>query len=268
MPLGRKQTIRDQADWQAAIAASRDEVPDARLDQLVDEAATRIRDAHRVGTRLGYSWSGGKDSQALRFVIEASGVPHTAILSVPRPDLGWPAMRAWHKRHAPETLHTYIAPLDLTWLAKNPRMLFPATEQDNSRWMRLMQHTGQRVHFRQQNLGAILIGRRRIDGNWVGRNGEDHYTDRHGTTRWSPLADWSHEAVFALLQRHEMPLPPCYDWPNGWWHGTGEAWPSRQFTGSVEQGFADCWEIDPQVVRAAADVLPQARDWMLQTGRA
>lgn len=112
----------------------------------------------------------------------------------------------------------------------------------------------------------LLLGRRRIDGNFCGPRGDNLYTNQRNITRYSPLADWPHEAVFALIKRHNIPLPPCYGWPRGYQVGTG-SWPARQWTRSVDHGFEEVWSIDPQVVRDAAQVLPQAAQWLTRTGR-
>ncbi|GAA4626941.1 hypothetical protein GCM10023196_037230 [Actinoallomurus vinaceus] len=261
MSLGRKQGIADAAQWRQAIARARELVPDRQLDDLLQRTVDAVKAEKRRG-RVAYAWSGGKDSQALRYVMQQAGV-HECVLGI-TVGLEWPAMLRWVTDNMPPGLHVATVPLDLPWLAKHPDMLFPQGAH-GPRWFTLVQHRVQRDYFRANRLDLLALGRRRKDGNYVGPPGEDRYTNRQGVTRWSPLADWTHEQVFALMARENLPLPPCYDWPRGFQVGTG-AWPARQWTTSVDRGFEECWTIDPDVIRQAAPHLPAAADWMRRAG--
>jgi 3'-phosphoadenosine 5'-phosphosulfate sulfotransferase (PAPS reductase)/FAD synthetase len=258
--LGRKRA--DAGYWRQVIAHARQLVPDRRLDPLLERTVEAVRAEARQG-RVAYAWSGGKDSQALRFVMEAAGV-HECVLGRST-GLEWPAMLRWQARHMPPGCETIALPLDLRWLRGRPKMLFPQGE-DGNRWFNLIQHKAEAQYFVREGLDLLALGRRRADGNYVGPRGTDRYTNRDGITRWSPLADWSHEEVFSLILREGLAFAPCYDWPRGWQVGTGP-WPARQWTRSIDHGFAECWAIDPNVIRQAAAVLPQAAAWMSRNGK-
>ncbi len=260
--LGRKQGIADQAAWEQAAEDAVRQVSAARLDDLIASTADRIRSEAARG-RLAYGWSGGKDSQVLRLVAEEAGVADCVLVMTT--GLEWPAMLRWQTDHMPPGCEIVTVPLDVPWLAAHPRMLFPQGP-DGPRWFSIVQHKGERQYYRRRGLDALLLGRRRKDGNYVGPAGRDKYTSRHGVTIWSPLADWTHEHVLALIARRRIPLPPCYSWPRGYQVGTGP-WPARQWTSSPGHGFAECWQIDPSVIRAAAPDLPAAAAWMAATGR-
>jgi 3'-phosphoadenosine 5'-phosphosulfate sulfotransferase (PAPS reductase)/FAD synthetase len=229
-PLGRKQAIPDAAAWQHAAATARQQVTDAELDQVAGKAVAAVRAELAGGRRVAFGWSGGKDS------------------------------------HMPAGCEARTVPLDLPWLARNPRMLFPQGA-DGPRWFTLIQHKVQARYYQDNHLDLLALGRRRKDGNFTGPPGQDRYANREGITRWSPLADWTHEHVLALIDREQIPLPPCYGWPRGWQVGTGP-WPARQWTTSPDHGWSECWQIDPGVVRAAAAILPQAAGWLARTGKA
>jgi 3'-phosphoadenosine 5'-phosphosulfate sulfotransferase (PAPS reductase)/FAD synthetase len=261
--LGRKQTLADQAAWQAAIAAARQTVPDAELDALIDQTVSRIEAAARDG-EVAYAWSGGKDSQVLRWCMERAGVDRAVIGMTT--GLEWPAMLRWITDHLPPGCDVHAEPLDLPWLVNHPEMLFPKG-RNGSRWFSLVQHRAQRAYFKTNRLGLLALGRRRRDGNYISPDPDgDRYTDRHGTVRWSPIADWTHEQVFRLIDREQIPMPPCYGWPRGYQVGTGP-WPARQWTQGLDHGFEECWQIDAGVIRAAAADLPEAASWMERTGR-
>jgi 3'-phosphoadenosine 5'-phosphosulfate sulfotransferase (PAPS reductase)/FAD synthetase len=261
--LGRKQSIADPLVWQEQMARARDVVTDVELDALTAATVGQVRAELAAGRRIAYAWSGGKDSQALRYVMEQAGVPACMVgMTI---GLEWPAMLRWQTDHMPPGCEVVTVALDLPWLIKHPSMLFPQGAH-GPRWFSLVQHRAQRVYFQREGLELLALGRRRKDGNFVGRDGQDRYTDRHGLTRWSPMADWTHEQVFALIDRHNIPLPPCYHWPRGFQVGTGP-WPARQWTTSPDHGWAECWAIDSTVVRAAAATLPAAADWMSRNGK-
>ncbi len=120
-----------------------------------------------------------------------------------------------------------------------------------------MQHKAQRCYFKQNNLDVLLLGRRRADGNFVGR-GDNIYMDSKGVSRYSPLADWSHEQILAYIHYHKLALPPIYDWKNGYLCGT-HPWPARQWTGSEQNGWQEIYDIDKDIVITAADKLESAR---------
>lgn len=259
--LGRKQTLADPAAWTAARARARDLWPDPELDNLISRTVDDIRTT-TTGLRCAYAWSGGKDSIALGWLCEQAGI-HESVLAIS--DLEFPAFLTWVTDHMPDGLTVLNTGPDLAWLAAHPRMLFPQGA-DGPRWFTHVNHKGQTRYFRDHRLDVLLLGRRHADGNYTGPTNKIIYTNAKGITRYSPLAYWPHEAVFALIDREQLPMPPCYDWPRGYQVGTG-SWPARQWTTSTDHGFEEVWTIDPDVIRAAAPALPAAQDWLLRTGR-
>jgi 3'-phosphoadenosine 5'-phosphosulfate sulfotransferase (PAPS reductase)/FAD synthetase len=261
MTLGKKQMIRDQATWQDAVEHARERFPDELLDPLLERTIDDLRSLVK-GKRAAYSWSGGKDSLALQFVAEAAGVENCVLAMS---GLEYPVMLQWFTDNMPDGLTIKHTGQDLYWLAKNPMMLFPQGAW-GPRWFSIVNHKGQTEYFRDEALDLLILGRRRSDMNFCGPKDTNTYTNRQGVTRHSPLADWPHEAVFSLLVREGISMPPCYGFPRGYQVGTG-AWPARQWTNSVDHGFEETWTVDPDVVREAAVILPQARDWLVRTGR-
>ncbi|MFZ4266589.1 phosphoadenosine phosphosulfate reductase family protein [Streptomyces arboris] len=256
-----KQASTDAAAWQETRTRARDEWPDDRLDVLLDQAVTAIREATR-GKHAAYGWSGGKDSVALAHVAELAGVEDCCMAMS---NLEFPGFLAWVTDHMPDGLTVINTEHDLRWLARRPNMLFPHGSQSHH-WFKIVNHAGQRRYYQEQKLDILLLGRRNADGNFCGPKGEYVYTDRENITRYSPLATWPHAAVFALIDREQLPMPPVYDWPRGYQVGTGP-WPSRQWTRDQDHGFEEVWQIDPDVIRAAAPELPAAADWLHRTGR-
>lgn len=219
---------------------SRDEI-----DDLIERTADDIRRTVRDLGSVAYGWSGGKDSIALQIVCEAAGVDQCVMA---RTDLEYPAFMAWCEKYAPPGLTVINTGQDLDWLRERPEMLFPRGRYVGE-WYRIVQHAAQDRYYREAGLGAIILGRRAADGNYGGPDAV--YTNRHGTTRYSPIFHWRHEDVLAACHYYGPPMPPIYSWPRGYRVGTGP-WPARQDTFSEQHGWSEVHAIDPGIVRDAA----------------
>ena len=255
MRLGRKQRISNDA-WLEAVATIENAVPRDELDKLVTVTQEDIL-ATVKGKRAAYAWSAGKDSIVLGHICEAAGVTDSMIGVC---DLEYPAFAAWVQKNKPAGCEVVNTRQDLNWLAEHPEMLFPQESATAGRWFSIVQHRAQREYFKAHQLDIIILGRRRADGNFVGR-GTNIYTDRKGVTRFSPLAAWSHEHILAYIHYNQIPLPPIYGWKNGYLCGT-HPWPARQWTGSTENGWQEVYDIDPSIVTAAAEKIESARTFL------
>ena len=257
--IGRKQAST-HSDWVQAWDRARTSPDHARAEELIEEAAARVRSRVAAASRPVLAWSGGKDSLALRLVAERAGVAESVlVLSA----LEWPAFEEWVGQHRPPELSVVRRDtIDMAWLTYHPDMLFPDTAQAAARWFAAVQHTGQRQHAAATGMDLMLLGRRLADGNHCGTRGAlgHEYEDRAGFTRYSPIADWSHEDVLNVLAHAAVDLPPIYRWPDGYKIGTGP-WPSARRLGSLAENWAYVATIDPDLVRAAADAgLPGAAE--------
>lgn len=244
--LGKKQSIKND-DWLEAIKTIEDAVKPEELEALVQKTVSDIREKID-GKKAAYAWSAGKDSIVLGKICEMAGV-HDCVLVVC--DLEYPAFVSWVDENKPEGLEIINTKQDIEWLKKHPDMLFPKDSKAAAQWFHIVQHRGQAKYYKEHELDMIMLGRRRADGNYVGR-GSNIYTNAQGVTRFSPLADWTHEQVLAFIHYYDLPLPPIYGWKNGYLCGT-HPWPARQWTGSAENGWAEVYEIDPDIVVKASD---------------
>ena len=252
MSLGRKQRI-DNSAWLEAVATIEEAVSRAELDELTAATVADIK-AVTAGKCAAYAWSAGKDSIVLGKLCEAAGVTDSMIGVC---NLEYPAFAAWIEKHKPAGCEVINTHQDIDWLVKHQEMLFPKDSAAAGRWFSIVQHRAQREYFKAHELDVIILGRRRADGNYVGRN-SNIYTDGKGVTRFSPLAAWKHEHILAYIHYHQLPLPPIYGWKNGYLCGT-HPWPARQWTGSIENGWREVYDIDPGIVLAAAEKIDSAR---------
>lgn len=251
--LGRKQHIKN-SEWLGVLKDIERICSRAEIDRLAANAVSEIRERCQ-GKQAAYSWSGGKDSLVLGDLCEQAGVKQCFIVIC---DLEYPAFLQWVTDHMPNELEVINTGQNLTWLAQHQDMLFPQDAATAAKWFHIVQHTGQARYYKEHHLDLILLGRRKADGNFVGRGGQHIYTNAQGVTRYSPLSDWTHEQILAYIHYHQLALPPFYGWKNGYYCGT-HPWAARQWTGNIQNGWSEVYDIDKSIVEQAAGFIPSAK---------
>lgn len=253
--FGRKQRIKN-SEWIEALADIEDKVSKKELDQLVSKTVKEIKKKAK-GKKAAYAWSGGKDSLVLGDLCRMSGIMPCVLVIC---DLEYKAFIEWVEAKKPPKLSIINTGQDMEWLVAHPQMLFPQDSKTAAQWFHIVQHRGQEKYYKEEQLDMLLLGRRRADGNYVGR-GDNIYTNSHGVTRYSPLSEWSHEQVLAYIHYHSLEMPPIYRWKNGYLCGT-HPWPARQWTGCVENAWAEIYEIDHSIVIEAAERIKSAKKFL------
>ncbi|MDQ3762352.1 MAG: hypothetical protein M3460_11905 [Actinomycetota bacterium] len=118
-------------------------------------------------------------------------------------------------------------------------MLFPQGRH-GLHWHRVVHQQGQATYYDAEKLGILLLGHRRIGSYAYGPGRELTWRDRTGVNRYSPLASWPPEAMWSLIHREQIPVPPCYSWPRA----LGPTpWSARLGTKSTWHGFQEVWDI-------------------------
>lgn len=259
MKLGKKKTLTKE-NWNAAMQNIETIVPTAVLENRI---GTTINEIQRLAKtkKLGLAWSGGKDSIALGWLMEQAG-NFPSMLATHH--MEFPCFTQWVDKNQPEDLTIINSGHDISFLKKNPHLLFPTMEHGTF-WARTY-HVSQNKFFNDQKLDALVLGRRTQDGNYVGGKGQNIYTTKRGITRWSPIADWSHEETIALLKYAGLDLPHVYDHVRGFDVGTG-GWQQRKGTSpdptSPRYGWAEVYGSHPEIVEeAATHNLPGAADYL------
>lgn len=253
--LGRKQRIKN-SDWIEALERIEQTVSRKELEQLADKTVKEIKKKTK-GKKAAYAWSGGKDSLVLGEICRMAGISSSVLVIC---NLEYKAFMEWVDAHKPPGLSIINTGQDMEWLVAHPQMLFPQDSRTAAQWFHIVQHRGQAQYYKKEQLDMLLLGRRRADGNYVGRGG-DIYTNKQGVTRYSPLSDWTHEHVLAYIRYHGLEMPPIYGWKNGYICGT-HPWPARQWTGNVENAWAEVYEIDGSIVAEAAAHIQSAKDFL------
>ncbi len=253
--FGRKQRIKN-SDWIDTFEKIDQLVTKEDLEQLINKT---IRDVKKKikGKKVAYAWSGGKDSLVLSKICQGAGIiPCIFVIC----HLEYKAFIEWVEIHKPPELSIINTGQDMSWLAAHPQMLFPQNNKFASKWFQIVQHRGQTKYYKEHGLDMLLLGRRRMDGNYVGK-GDNIYTNGYGVTRYSPLSDWTHEQVLAYIHYYNLEMPPIYSWKNGYVCGT-HPWPARQWTGSIENAWEEVYEIDSSIVIEAARWIQSAKDFL------
>lgn len=254
MAIGRKQASKEE-DWKKATDNIESIISREHIDTLVNDTVKEIMQVTK-GKKSAYSYSGGKESIALQVVCELAGIKDSVFVCC---DLEYTSFMDWIYKYKPEGCEILNTHQDLLWLSNNLDMLFPQDSRTAAKWFKIIQHKGQEKYFRDKGLDIIILGRRKADGNYVGK-GHNIYSSK-GIVRYSPLSEWSHEEVLACIHYYDMPLPPIYGWKNGYVCGTHN-FASRQWTGSVENGWKEVFEIEPDWVYKAAKYIQSAESFL------
>jgi 3'-phosphoadenosine 5'-phosphosulfate sulfotransferase (PAPS reductase)/FAD synthetase len=251
--LIRKQ-VSDQRYWLEIWDSIGDRVTRAHVDEIVTRA---VEDVQRVSSgTVAYGWSGGKDSLALQIVMEAAGYPECVFVIT---DLEYESFLKWATDRMPDGCEVNArSEVNLHWLVERPEQLFPPDAEASAKWFAAVQHAGQADYIKRRNIDLMHLGRRSMDGNMTGKDG---FTKSRRGNFYNPIRDWSHEDVLAVLHYHDIELPPIYRWPRGFQVGTGP-WPARQFCRTVDHGWGEVFQIDPSIVRVAANHFTSAKQFL------
>jgi len=252
--LKRKQSSSNE-EWLKVFREIERHVSKNSIDVLIHKTVEEIRAKCR-GKEAAFAWSGGKDSVVIEFLCRLAGIREGVAVVC---NLEYPAFYRWLVENRPEGVQVINTGQDLEWLAQNLEMLFPRDNRLAAKWYRIVQHEGQTRYFRERKPDLLILGRRKADGNYTGKG--NIYTNKKGVVRYNPIADWTHEEVLAAIHYYRLPLPPIYEWPDGFRQGT-HPWPARLYTQNVFDGFRQVYKIDPSIVHEAAGHIEQAKRFL------
>lgn len=248
--LKRKQSITNE-DWLKVWKNIEQYITVEEVQELEKRTLQEIREKTK-GKKVAYAWSGGKDSIVLGHICQKAGIQN-AILGIC--NLEYPSFMRWIEKNKPKGLEIYDTGQDMEWLKKHHFFLFPQKSSLLSRWYKIIQHKAQEEYYKKHGLDMLLLGRRKADGNYIGKDGI--YTNSQNITRYSPLSDWPHEAILGYIHYYGLPLPPIYQWKDGFRQGT-HPWPAR-ISSDIPTAWREVFEIDSSIVYEAAKSMESAK---------
>lgn len=250
-----------KADWDVVRSTwdhIQELVPEAHVQAKARATIETLRQLAQ-GHTVGVAWSGGKDSQALRTLVELSGIPAQYFQILVQPEFEFTAQEEFYAANRPAGCDVVRLDRGLEWVLAYPRRLFPNqpalyTAWSSPKWQ--AQHAWAAEH----GVDLLLMGRRRQDGNNTGKAG--FLTSKTGVITYCGIRDWLHEEVFALLSYHNVPCAPCYHWKaggQGFDYGT-EPWPLwTDYETTRPQAWAQVIAIEPALESFANQYFPNWR---------
>lgn len=253
--LGQKKKVTNE-QWEALFRNIGNIVSKAEIDNAIDICVEELKAASK-GKRVGFAWSGGKDSIALYFLCKEAGIINGVW---GKTQLEYPAFEQWCYANKPDGVRVYDMGLNLVWLSKHQGLLFPANGPTDDKWMPITYWKAQQQFYDNERLDMLVLGRRLKDGNFCGKN---KFHVSKSKVSYNPMAFWSHEYVLALIHYYHLPLPPIYQWPEGWVYGTHE-WARRNLKHhTVNEVWGAIYQIDKSIVCNAAGYIPSARNFLI-----
>ncbi len=251
--IGRKQSSENAA-WLHAVEHIEEYVSRKDVDVYSEWAIERIRDAIR-NKNAAYAWSGGKDSIVLGDLCQRAGLNRGFFAYS---DLDYPEFVRWCMEHKPADVEPMHTGYNLDWLAQHQELIF-ARGTVGQRWHLINQRGPFTDMYFANRLDVLIVGHRVIDGNVCGKEGL--IVKKTGEKRYAPLFDWPHELLLGYIHYNNLSLPPIYGWRDGFVQGT-HAWPERDHCVTLAQGYREVYEIDPSIIRKAAEKIPSAADFI------
>lgn len=243
----------NQEQWEEAVATIESLVSKEELDVLIEKTVEDIR-RKTDGLNAAYAWSGGKDSIILAELCKLANIEKSMIGLT---KLEYPAFVEWINENKPDGCLVMTTEHDLQWLANHQEALFPPMTYH---WSRFVQIATQESYYKSEKLDMLILGRRKADGNFVGR-GTNIYTDGRGRVKYNPISDWKHEHILAYIHYYNLPVPPIYKWDEGYKYGT-HPWFARPYVDITQEGWGQIYKIDPEIVNEAAQYISSAKTYL------
>lgn len=253
-----KKKMSTDEDWLYALENIESLVSRSDLEAKISETVQRIK-AITYGHKVAYCWSGGKDALALEVLCNKAGIFQGVMV---HSELEYPSFMKWVYENKKPDVAMYSNGCDLRWLARNRKYLFADLLGAETNYGQNHVRKYQFKYLHDNDLTMLIVGRRLADGNYCGRreNGFINYVKGQNALVYSPMAEWSHEEVLALLHYYEIELPPFYFWEGGFIAGTHPWFEKRRHLQGEKEHWQFLWKHEPSVVERAASFFDLAKE--------
>ncbi len=205
-----------QEDWVNVYNNISSYISREEIEEKINKTVERIKDVVK-DKKVAYAWSGGKDSLALQIIMEKMGIDK-GIAAISK-ELEYTNFLQYIYKNIPKGIEIINIPVKFEYLNKHLELLFPQDSVNMSKWYKMIQHTAQNKYIKKNSIDILILGRRKQDGNYTGKN--NVYSKKNQSAiMYSPLADWKHEDILAVLYYYDIKLPDIYYMENGFNTGT------------------------------------------------
>ena len=240
-------TAEDEQKWWNVINNIEKYVSRAEVEIATAEVLDRIKTI-TTNKKVAYAWSGGKDSLVIADLCKRAEIIKSFCLVT---ELEYPQWLKFLQENKPPNCEIINVGYDLDFIAKHSELLFAVGKLEQF-WNINIRQKNFKKYIQKNKLEVLILGRRKIDGNFCGKKGLRLSNDN--CIIYSPIFDWSHELLFAYMHYNKIELPFIYKLQRGFNFGT-HLWVERDT-------FQEVYDIDPSIVIKAAEKIPDARKWL------
>lgn len=250
MSLGRKQSSKNE-DWIEAWNNCKELISKEHIDRLTEETIGRIKSVIRNKDyrRIGYAWSGGKDSIVLYDILKKSKIRLIGgILALYEHE--FPEFLEWLFENKPlDCRVVYTHAFTDEYINKHPEVLFPIEKKWKDAYLPPRWKV-QNQFIEGYKLDCLILGRRIADGNNCGKKEDGYITTSKNIKcdKFNPIADWTHEEILAYIRHNDLELPPIYFYENGFQGGTQLWTEKRRINGYYFDTFDLLMSIDKRII--------------------
>lgn len=249
---GAKTKLTD-SQWRSLLLHPTVPYENIMLKEIVTiQRLKRVINTHKY-IRIGTAWSGGKDSIVLQHIIEKAGIHIVKNIFVQYIN-EYPDFIRWVKNNLPaDTIISEPVGFSFKYLNDNPDYLFPLRENTKIAASYYPQRWKVQNDFsKQYSLDLLITGRRIDDGNFCGSSKDEYITKSKNTvSKFNLIADWTQAEIMAYIKYNDLELPPIYNYPNGFAHGT-QPWTKRErVKDSIYETFKEIEGFDRTIIEDA-----------------
>lgn len=249
--LGKKHTSK-QEDWIKAWNSCTDMYSKEYIDNITDKAIGRLEEAIKTYdidiNRLGYGWSGGKDSLVVGDILRKSKYKYKGFCTLY--PLYFKSFEKYCLKNKPSDVEIfYNNRYDFEFMNNNEKFLFNRKEKFYE-WSQLSRPIENKF-YKNNNLDLVIFGRRILDGNSIRLTNNLPIQITKDKKIFNIIYDWSHEELLAYIKYNNIELPQFYLEREGFKYGT-HFWFERDSLGSLKDNMDEIFKIDKETVINAA----------------
>lgn len=224
-----------------------------KLEQLEQEAIRFIKDESEGSVLCGHS--GGKDSLVLYDLYKRAGYSK-GIYATSRWE--FPSFIDYRQREFTDDIKILMSDKDYDWLVKRGEP-FVRTADGLMDYHRILNTNPINRYLDKHEVDTYVVGRRWADGNNIPKS-KIRYRGKHKTKVIHPIADWSHEAILAYIQKHDIELPSMYFMESSGFDNGTNVWPMMNiYDRPIEEQWRLMWKDEPKIVIEASKYYDGAR---------